>query len=167
MCKQRLMKPIEFLYLSQEDVIGVEMPMADVITVVEDALTEHGLGYYENPPKPALHPLPQAYSHAMPGYLSRKKVAGIKWVSGFFGNPEIDLPSLMGLTVLNDVETGQPLAVMDCGWITAMRTGEVSGVATKYLALPDVTSIGVVGTGVQGHVNVLAIAEVAPSLQLV
>ena len=80
------MNRVEFLYLSQADVIAVGMPMADVIAVVEESLTEHGLGHYENPPKPSLHPLPDAYFHAMPGYLPRKKVAGIKWVSGFFGD---------------------------------------------------------------------------------
>lgn len=161
------MSRVEFLYLSQPDVMAIGMSMADVIAVVEQSLAEHGLGYYENPPKPVLHPPGDDYFHAMPGLLPRKKVAGLKWVSGFFSNPSMGLPSLMGLTVLNSVETGQPLAVMDCAWVTAMRTGAVSGVAAKYLAPPEAESIGLVGTGVQGVVNILALTEVLPQLKLI
>jgi len=77
------MKPVELIYLSQEDIISLEMSMGEVIPIVENVLSEHGRGHFENPPKPGIHPQPDAFIHAMPGYLPRQKAAGLKWVSRF------------------------------------------------------------------------------------
>jgi hypothetical protein len=90
------------------------MSVGEVITIVENVLKEHGLGHFENPPKPGIHPQQDAFIHAMPGYLPRQKAAGLKWVSGFSSNADFGIPPVMGLLILNDVQTGQPLAVMDC-----------------------------------------------------
>ena len=49
--------------------------------------------------------------------------AGIKWVSGYPENFKRGLPYISGLMIMNDSETGVPYSVMDCSWITAMRTG--------------------------------------------
>lgn len=160
------MKKIEFLYLSQEEVIEVGLTLQEVLKIVEDVLKEHGLKKYENPPKPAVHTLPDAFIHAMPGYLPRKDAAGLKWVSGYPGNLKHGLPSIMGLIVLNDVNTGQPIAVMDCAYITALRTAAVSGIAAKYLANLDAKVIGIVGAGVQGRYNLLALKEVLSDIHV-
>jgi ornithine cyclodeaminase/alanine dehydrogenase-like protein (mu-crystallin family) len=160
------MKRIELLYLSQEEVIATAMTMSETIAVVEDALREHGLGETENPPKPGVHPA-NSFIHAMPGYLPRKRAAGLKWVSSFSGNTGLGLPPVMGLFILNDVQTGQPLAVMDCRWITAMRTGAVSAVAARYLAAKNSTLVGIIGAGIQGRYNLLALAAALPSLESV
>jgi ornithine cyclodeaminase/alanine dehydrogenase-like protein (mu-crystallin family) len=160
------MQRIELLYLSQEEVIATAMTMSETIAVVEDALREHGLGETENPPKPGVHPA-NSFIHAMPGYLPRKRAAGLKWVSSFSGNTGLGLPPVMGLFILNDVQTGQPLAVMDCRWITAMRTGAVSAVAARYLAAKNSTLVGIIGAGIQGRYNLLALAAALPSLESV
>lgn len=160
------MKCIELLYLSQEDVVAAGMTMPETIAVVEDVLREHGLGATENPPKPGVHPA-NSFIHAMPGYLPRKRAAGLKWVSSFSGNTGLGMPPVMGLIILNDVQTGQPLAVMDCRWITAMRTGAVSAVAARYLAAKKATVVGIIGAGIQGRYNLLALAAVQPQLELV
>ena len=160
------MKRIELLYLSQEDVIATAMTMPETIAVVEGALREHGLGETENPPKPGVHPA-NAFIHAMPGYLPRKRAAGLKWVSSFSSNSGLGLPPVMGLFILNDVQTGQPLAVMDCRWITAMRTGAVSAVAAKYLAVKNSAVVGIIGAGIQGRYNLLALAAAMPCLERV
>jgi ornithine cyclodeaminase/alanine dehydrogenase len=160
------MKKIELLYLSQEDVVSVGMTMEETIRAVEDALREHGLGEFENPPKPGVHPK-NAFIHAMPGYLPRKKAAGLKWISSFSSNNALGLPPVMGLFILNDVRTGQPLAVMDCRWLTAMRTGAASAVAAKLLARKDPKVVGIVGAGVQGRYNLLALAAALPSIETV
>jgi len=158
------MQRIELLYLSQEDVIATAMTMPETIAVVEDALREHGLGETENPPKPGVHPV-NAFIHAMPGYLPRKRAAGLKWVSSFSSNTALGIPPVMGLFILNDVQTGQPLAVMDCRWITAMRTGAVSAVAAKHLATKNAAVVGIIGAGIQGRYNLLALAAALPSLE--
>ena len=131
------MKTVEFRYLSQKDVMDVGLTMKNAISIVEEVLNEHGLKEFENPPKPGIHTLQGAFIHAMPGFLPRKKAAGMKWVSGYSDNFQYGLPSIMGLVVLNDPNTGQPLAVMDGGYITALRTAAASGVSAKYLAAKD------------------------------
>ena len=147
--------------------IGVGLTTEDAISVVENVFREHGLGRIENPPKPGIHPHPDAFIHAMPGYLSEKKAAGLKWVSCFSSNARHDIPAVTGLLVLNDVETGQPLALMDCRWITAVRTGCASAVAAKFLARRGAEVVGIVGAGIQGRYNLPALKEVLPAIRAV
>ena len=154
----------ELVYLSQQDVIDAAPSLGETIGIIEGVFAEHGAGRVENPPKPGVHPLPDAFIHAMPGQLTGKRQVGMKWIGGFFANAAQGLPSLSGLIVLNDAETGFPTAVMDAAYITALRTAAASGVAAKYLARPDSTTLGVVGAGLQGRYNLLALAEVLPAL---
>jgi ornithine cyclodeaminase/alanine dehydrogenase len=114
------------------------------------------------PPKPGIHPAPDAFIHAMPAYIPSLKSAGIKWVAGFPENHKRGLPYITGLLILNDVETGVPLAIMDCAWVTGMRTGAATGVAAKYLARPDSESVGILACGVQGRTNLMALMELFP-----
>lgn len=60
-------KKISFLYLSQDDVIKVGLTMAEVIDLCTESFRQHSQGKVENPPKPGIHPLPDAFIHAMPG----------------------------------------------------------------------------------------------------
>lgn len=159
-------KKVEFTFLSQEDVICVGMTVKEVVEAVESVFREHGLKRVENPPKPGIHPLPTAFLHAMPAFLPALQAAGMKWVSSYPTNAQHNLPAVMGVIVLNDVNTGQPLAIMDCRWITAMRTGAASAVAAKYLTRKNPEIIGIVGAGVQGRFNLLAIKEVLPTITL-
>jgi len=158
---------VELLYLSQNDVRAVGLTMAEIIDLVEQAFREKGLGRTEMPPKPGLHPAEDAFIHAMPAYIPALKAAGIKWVSGFPQNMERGLPYITGLLILNDPETGFPLAVMDAVWITAMRTGAASAVAAKYLARPDSASLGILGCGVQGRTHLEAMQVAFPGLSVV
>jgi ornithine cyclodeaminase/alanine dehydrogenase len=146
------------LYLSRSDVEGLCITMSEVIEVVEQALLEKGEGRAEMPPKPGVHPGPDAFIHAMPAYVPALKAAGVKWVSGFPGNPDRGLPYISGLYILNSVETGFPLSVMDCTWITAVRTAAATAVAAKYLARPDAATAGIVACGVQGRTNLEALS---------
>lgn len=136
--------------------------MRDVINAVELAFVEKGHGRIEMPPKPGIHPLPDAFIHAMPAYIPSMKAVGVKWVSGFPQNMPKNLPYISGLLILNDAETGIPLCVMDCTWITGMRTGAATAVAAKYLAPPESKTVGILGCGVQGRCNLDAIKETFP-----
>jgi len=149
-------------YLSRSDVESLAISMEEVIEAVEDALREKGEGTAEMPPKPGVHPRPDAFIHAMPAFLSRAAAAGLKWVSGFPQNLERGLPYISGLFVLNDVETGFPVSVMDCTWITGMRTGAATAVAAKYLARPDASTVGIVACGLQGRTNLEALSCLFP-----
>lgn len=149
----------EILYLSYRDVEQVALPMSDIIESLEHMFKEKGAGRVEMPPKPGIHPLPDAFIHAMPAFIPAMKSAGIKWVSGYPQNQAKGWPYITGLLILNDPQTGFPTAVMDCTWITAMRTGAATALAAKYLARPESSSVGVLACGVQGRSNLVALAN--------
>lgn len=151
------------LYLSQADVVATGLGMREIIDELEVAFQEKGEGRVEMPPKPGIHPGGgDNFIHAMPAYIPALKSAGMKWVSGFPENERMGLPYISGLLILNDPDTGMPISVMDCIWITAMRTGAATAVSAKYLARPDSLSVGVLGCGVQGRSNVEALAVKYP-----
>jgi len=157
------MKKAEILYLSQAEVESVNLPMAEILGSLETAFREKGEGKTEMPPKPGIHPGGgDNFIHAMPAYIPALKSAGIKWVSGFIDNCKRDLPYITGLLILNDVDTGLPLAVMDCVWITAMRTGAATALSARYLARPESSVVGVLGCGVQGRTNLEALRILFP-----
>ena len=158
------MEKVEFIYLSQEEILDLDIPMSKIIELVEQGLYEHGHQRVENPPKPGIHSKPDAFIHAMPAYYRQLGIGGLKWVSGYPTNRKLGLPQIAGLMLVNDMETGMPLAVMDCRWITAVRTAAVSAITAKYCAKEDTTSLGVVGCGVQGRMNIVALKEVVPDL---
>ena len=108
------------------------------------------------PPKPGIHTRPDALMHAMPAYVPALDAAGMKWIAGYPANPAKGLPYITGLIVLNDPDTGLPIAIMDGTWITAMRTGAASALAGRYLARPDSSTVGIVACGVQGRSNLEA-----------
>jgi ornithine cyclodeaminase/alanine dehydrogenase len=123
---------------------------------------EKGEGRTEMPPKPGIHPRADSFIHAMPAYIPSLNSAGLKWVSGYPANIGRGLPYISGLIVLNDPESGLPLAVMDCTWITAKRTGAATAVAAKHLARPDSGVVGILGCGVQGRSNLEALRVLFP-----
>jgi ornithine cyclodeaminase/alanine dehydrogenase len=148
------------LYLSRADVEAVDLGMSDIIAALEKMFLEKAAGRVEMPPKPGIHPAPDAFIHAMPAYIPALRSAGVKWVSGFPANPSRGLPYISGLIVLNDAETGYPKAIMDCTWITAKRTGAATAVAARRLARPESGTVGILGCGVQGKSNLEALETV-------
>jgi len=151
------------LYLSNADVIAAGLTMAEILGAVEAAFREKGEGRIEMPPKPGIHPGGgDNFIHAMPAYIPAMKAAGLKWVSGYPDNQARGLPYISGLLVLNDPETGLPLAVMDCTWITAMRTAAASALSGRYLARPNSSILGIIGCGVQGRTHLEALRVLFP-----
>jgi ornithine cyclodeaminase/alanine dehydrogenase len=148
------------LFLSRADVEAASVEMPEIIGALEEMFREKAAGRVEMPPKPGIHPKPDAFIHAMPAFIPALRSAGVKWVSGFPGNPKSGLPYISGLVVLNDPETGLPVAVMDCTWITAKRTGAATAVAAKRLARENSRIMGILGCGVQGRSNLEAVAAV-------
>jgi ornithine cyclodeaminase/alanine dehydrogenase len=150
----------DLLYLSRKDVEAAGLDMATVIALVEAGFREKAAGRVEMPPKPGIHPQPDAFIHAMPAFVAGMRSAGVKWVGGNPANAARGLPYISGLIVLNDVETCLPYAVMDCTWVTGYRTGAATAVAAKYLARRDSRSVGILACGLQGRTNLLALANV-------
>ena len=156
---------MEMLYLSKADVENLQVSMGEVLEAVDEGFRLKGLGKSEMPPKPGIHPRPDCFIHAMPAYVQQLEVAGLKWVSGYPSNLARDLPYITGLLVLNDPQTGVPIAVMDCAWITAMRTGASVGVSARYLAREGSSVAGIIGCGVQARTSLAALVEVLPGLR--
>ncbi len=157
------MPDTRLLYLSKEDVIAAGVSMAEIIDLLEIAFKEKGKNQTEMPPKPGVHPGGgDNFIHAMPAYIPAMKAAGIKWVGGFPNNLKLGLPYITGLLILNDAETGLPVAVMDCVWLTGMRTGAATALSARYLARPDSKTLGILGCGVQGRTHLEALKELFP-----
>lgn len=70
------------LYLSRADVEATQLPMSEIIQALEAMFHDKGNGKVEMPPKPGIHPRPDAFIHAMPAYIPSLQAAGMKWVSG-------------------------------------------------------------------------------------
>ncbi|HEX9118240.1 MAG TPA: ornithine cyclodeaminase family protein, partial [Anaerolineae bacterium] len=161
------MSDLKILYLSRKDVEAANVSMVEIIKALEVAFREKGHGRVEMPPKPGIHTRPDAFIHAMPAYIPAQHAAGIKWVGGYPENVKKNLPYITGVLVLNDDETGLPLAIMDCSWITAKRTGAASALSAKYLARPESETLGVIGCGVQGRSHLEALKVLFPIKRVV
>lgn len=147
---------MQFLYLSRRDVEDTALQMPELIDILEQAFLDKALGNVEMPPKPGIHPVANAFLHAMPASVQGLKAAGIKWVSGYPSNKAKGLPYITGLMILNDFDTGIPQCVMDATWVTAHRTGASTGLTARTLARPDSKTAGVLACGVQGRTNLEA-----------
>ncbi len=147
---------METLILTERDIKGI-LTMKEVMDAVERAFELHAKGRTQMPAKIYLN-FEKGDLRAMPAYLDGK--AGIKWVNSHPENPKIGLPTVMAILIYNDPDTGFPLAIMDGTYITNLRTGAASGIASKYLARKDSRVFGFVGCGKQAYTQFLAFREV-------
>jgi ornithine cyclodeaminase/alanine dehydrogenase len=155
----------EVLYLTHDDVVGLGLTDEDVLDATRVALVEHGRKRCEMPAKIGLHPVFDSIMHAMPAYVPAAEACGLKWAAGFPQNLARGLPQISGLLVLNDPETGWPIAIMDAMWITARRTPAVSALAAEQLARKDSETLAIIGCGVQGRGHLEMLPRVLPNLR--
>lgn len=165
LCGVIIMKKINVLYLSQEDIISLGIGWEDIIKQVGLACSEQSNHTAECPPKRGIHPRSDGFIHEMPAYLKKMDACGVKWVSGNPNNYKLGLPQTLGVQIVNCPETGVPLCIMDCRWITAVRTAAASAITMKYCARKDAKKIAIIGAGVQGRMHLLSIKHVLPSLE--
>jgi alanine dehydrogenase len=143
------------LLLSKNDVKGL-LSMPAVIAAVEQVLKDYAVGHARMPHKVYLDTESGDF-RAMPASLIG--AAGMKWVCAYPGNPTKGLPNVMATIIYSDPATGYPLAIMDAMDITAYRTGATAAIASKYLARPDSTTLGIIGAGQQAYSQLTAHAE--------
>ncbi len=154
-------------YLSRRDVERLALTPAELVGLMEQAFRFKAAGQVELPPKPGVYPRPQAFIHAMPAYVRPLDAAGLKWVAAYPGNTRRGLPHVTGLIVLNDTETGVPVAVMDATWVTAMRTAAVSALSARFLGPDGEITLGIYGLGVQARSHLKVMAELLPVKRVV
>jgi len=157
----------EILYLTHGEIESLGYTPSDIIKLVRMALTEHGKKRCEMPAKIGIHPISNTLHHAMPAFVPAAGASGMKWVACFPENYKYNLLQTSGLIILDDVQTGWPIAVMDGVWVTAKRTPAVSALAVEKLAPRNSSEVGILGCGVQGRGHVMALATVMPDLKRV
>ena len=135
--------------------------MAEAIQAVKKAYIQLSAGQAVIPLRT---PVPvkrrDAVTLFMPAYLAASDALGAKIVSVFPGNPARGLPLIHAVVIVVDAETGRPVALMDGTYLTALRTGAASGVATELLARPDARVAAVFGAGAQGRTQLEAVCTV-------
>jgi alanine dehydrogenase len=148
------------LLLSAADVQKA-LSMEDAIKLVERGFVEFGEGGVDMPQRPVIFvPQNDGLAGFMPAYIRGIGALAIKTVTAFKGNPKKGMPTIYGTVALLDDKTGVPLSIMDGGYLTAVRTGAASGVATKYLARKGARVAAIFGAGAQGRTQLQAICTV-------
>ena len=151
----------EVLLLTKEQIQSI-LTMEDTIKVVKEGFKAFNSGR-------AVIPFPVGLEiqenkgevHIKPGYLKGTDTYCIKIASGFYGNPKIGLPSGDGMILLFDAKTGVPRSILvDRAFITDMRTAGAGALAAHCLAKKSVESVAVIGTGMQGRLQIEALSEV-------
>src|SRR5260370_23280143 len=130
--------------------------MADLIPAMEKALIDFSSGKVTQPVRQVIPVDPPGGFYGMMPALTPEGV-GQKIVTFYPPNAEKGLPTHMAIILLNDPETGAPLAVLDGRLITEMRTAAVSAAATKLLAPKDAKALAILGSGVQARSHVEAL----------
>jgi alanine dehydrogenase len=151
--------------LSAQDVRQA-LPMHEAVEAVKGAFAQLSRGRATVPLRTALDvPIHNGVTLFMPAYLVDDDQMAIKIVSVFNDNPSRGLPLIHALVVVVDAATGQPRAAMDGTYLTALRTGAVSGAATDLLAAPGASVAAVFGAGAQGRTQLEAVCAVRPIKQ--
>ena len=153
----------QMLVLNRADLESLGLNWTEIIDVLDDAFQQKARGLVQNPPKPKVTSRSDAFIHAMPAYLGGSDRIGLKWVAGYEQNNAKGLPYIYGVMIMNDAETGRPIAMLDGGWITEMRTPGVSGVTMRHVP-GDPKHLAVVGCGLQGHRHLEVALDVHPGL---
>ena len=178
---------IKFLYLSEPDMIKAGVKNMDqCVEAMEDLLVTLNKGDYVTagvnhnshgaqvifPDDPQFEGMPKNADDrrfmAMPAYLGGKyQMAGMKWYGSNCENKASGLPRSILMMMLNDKDTGAPLALMSANLVSCYRTGAIPGAGAKYLAGKDSETVTIIGPGVMGRTCLLAFLSVCPKITTV
>ncbi len=136
------------LVLSRPELARLLTP-ADVIKALEGAFRQYAGGSFRILPRQGMAVSPNDLLLLMPSALPESRALGVKLVTVYGRNRERSLPTLHAAYLLLDPETGAPLALMEGGFLTGIRTGAASALAARFLARPDSRILACFGAGVQ------------------
>jgi len=137
------------------------LPMGQAVAAMKEAFTELSAGRVNMPMRADIDvPAHDGTALFMPCHADRFGKIGLKVINLFDGNEAKGLPRIQGLVCLFDGVTGHPLAVLDGGSLTALRTGAASGVATDLLAKPEAATVAIFGAGAQARTQLEAVCTV-------
>jgi alanine dehydrogenase len=135
-------------FFSARDVAAA-VPPERAYEAVREAFVAHARGEWTMQPKLYVTNYPAGDFRAMPALGGGHAL--LKWVTSFPGNPERGLPTVTGLVVLSNAETGMVEAILDAGSVTALRTGAAAVLAADVLGRADAETAAVIGAGVNGN----------------
>ncbi|HSE02876.1 MAG TPA: ornithine cyclodeaminase family protein [Methylomirabilota bacterium] len=144
------------------EVLEALLPPADVISAVERAFRECAAGRATALPRAVLPMGRQGVFLAMVAALPRLGALGTKLVTVVERNQRRGLPTIHASYLLTDPETGAPLALMEAGFLTGIRTGATSALAARHLARPDSRVVACFGAGVQARFQLVCLSRVLP-----
>lgn len=148
------------LILSEKE-IQQYYQMEDAIHDVKQGLISKQSGSIINPHRTVISvPNYEGSALYMPSADLNKEIAAVKVVSIFPKNPKIGKPTTQGVLLLTDAETGEHVCLMDASYLTRLRTGALSGIATDKLSRENSKVLGVIGTGAMAFEQVLAVLAV-------
>jgi N-[(2S)-2-amino-2-carboxyethyl]-L-glutamate dehydrogenase len=165
---------VEFLYLDQEAVLATDvLDMRRAMQVVGEAQARFAKGEVREPQKIVLRKADTAESEQQGRFNGLaasieapvRSAVGMKWIASFPRNRHLGRPRASGLIILNCPKTGVPLAVMDGGLISAMRTGAMTGLGARYLAPKKARKIGILGAGLQSRTQILGLWTELPNIE--
>ncbi len=138
------------------------LPRLDLLSAIEQGFVAYSAGQAVIPPVgELLFQDPPGDVHIKYGYLQQDPYYVVKIASGFYKNPILNLPSSNGLMLLFSQQTGELHALLlDEGLLTDVRTAIAGAIAAKYLAPKVVKCIGIVGTGIQAHLQLRYLAQI-------
>ena len=147
------------LVLSRADIERILTPL-DVIEAMAAAFRVYAAGGCEVPPRTATPVGSRGVLLTMPAACDDDPASGLgtKLVSVYPGNPARGHPTVYATYVLMDGATGQPQALLEATFLTALRTGATSALATRHLARPDAGRVACFGAGVQARFQLLCLA---------
>jgi ornithine cyclodeaminase/alanine dehydrogenase len=149
-------------YLSHDALEGLGLTTGEVVASIEQVLRALKHSRAWSAPKPVIKPPDGRYLMATLSAADDPPFMAVKALLLNPRNPERGLSSINSLVVLQDGDTGVPLAVIDGNWITAVRTAGLSAVAAKRFASPQAATIAFIGCGVQAQSHLRALAELFP-----
>ncbi|MDX1662270.1 MAG: hypothetical protein R3272_00655 [Candidatus Promineifilaceae bacterium] len=158
---------MELLVLSADDVTRA-LPMADAIEGMKRAFASLSADRATLPLRTQISvpggtaPDGGGVSIFMPAFLEESEDLAVKVVSVFPDNSRHGLPTIHGLVLVLDAANGRPLALLEGGTLTAIRTGAGSGAATDLLARPESSVVAIIGSGTQARTQLEAICTVRP-----
>ena len=144
--------------LSAADVRAA-LPMPKAIEAMRHAYSQLSADNVTAPPRQHLS-TDKGVTLIMPAYLPERSEFGIKVVSVYDDNPNLNLPRITATVLVLDPATGTPKAFMDGASLTAIRTGAGGGVAADLLARQDAKKVGLFGAGVQARAQLQAVMAV-------
>jgi ornithine cyclodeaminase/alanine dehydrogenase-like protein (mu-crystallin family) len=152
----------QILHLSRADVVACGVTPARMNAVVEAVFLAEAQGTAWTQPKLALFRPDGSSFRAKAGALTHPGYGAVKWFGYFPGNADRGLPDFWPMILLNEADTGFPVAMMDASWITATRTASITAAGAKHMARRSATRVGFVACGTQARSNLDALAAAFP-----